>query len=166
MNNVLTQLSLHVGEDQILKRSRWFGPNLLTFLTTSEETSGAFSLIKNVMQKGFETPLHVHTREDESHVLLDGEIHYQIGDQTICAKQGDYVYMPKGVPHNFTLISHTAIILLLITPGGFEEMFMRFSRPALSMNLPTLSSEKPGKEFFEKMKIVNEELGVTMLPAL
>lgn len=165
MNDILTNSALHVSTAQMLERSYWYGTNFLTILAYASETNGAFSLVKNVMRKGFEPPLHVHTLEDESNFILKGEILFTIGDKAIHAKAGDYVHLPKNVPHTFKLLSDTAETLLIITPGGFEDMFVQCSRPALRMELPPVN-EKPQKEFFEKIKTVSEALGTTILPSL
>lgn len=158
--------ALHVSAEQMLERSHWYGPNLVTILTHSSETNGAFSLVRAMLRRDFDPPLHVHSREDESNFILEGEILYTVGDEQIHAKAGDYVHLPKGTPHTFTLLTSTATTLLLITPGGFEEMFITCGRPALALELPPLTGEKPPKEFFEKLNRVNEVLGVTVLPSL
>lgn len=165
MNDILMSTTLHVSGKEMLERSRWYGINLLTVIAYASETNGAFSLVKNVMRKGFEPPLHVHTREDESNFILKGEILFTVGDKTIHAKAGDYIHLPKNVPHTFKLLTDTAETLLVITPGGFEEMFVECSRPAPAMELPPLD-EKPSKEFFEKIKRVSEALGTVILPSL
>lgn len=166
MNDLIINSALHIAEDQMLARSRWFGPNLLTFLATAEDTGGVYTLIKCILRKGFEPPLHIHSREEESYIIMEGQVNYEVGDKCIHAKAGDFVHLPRSVPHTFKLVSDTATILLIITPSGFEEMFIQFSRPALAMELPPLPTEKPGPEFFQKMAKVNAELGVTMLPNL
>jgi hypothetical protein len=117
-----------------------------------------------VIRKGFEPPLHVRAREDESNFILTGEIIYTVGDKTIHANAGDYVYLPKNIPHTFKLVSNTAETLLVITPGGFEDMFVQCSRPASAVELPPLG-ETPPKEFFQKIKLVSEALGSTILPS-
>lgn len=164
MNDILTNTALHVSNTQMLGRSRWYGTNLLTVIASAAETNGAFSLIKNLMRKGFEPPLHVHTREDESNLVLSGEIIFTVGDKTIRARAGDYVHLPRNIPHTFRLVSDTAETLLVITPGGFEEMFVKCSRPASAMELPP-AGEKPSKEFFEQIRDVSETLGATFLPS-
>ena len=166
MNNFMVSSALHISAEQMLQRSHWYGPNLVTILTHSSETNGAFSLVKTMLRRGFDPPLHIHSREDESNYVLDGEIVYTVGDEEIYAKTGDYVHLPKGVPHTFRLISETADTLLFITPGGFEEMFISCGRPALALELPALSGTRPPEEFFETLARVNEALGVTLLPAL
>lgn len=166
MNPTTTSTALHVSDEQRLERSRWFGPNLLTFLTTAEETGGAFTLIKCVMRRGFEPPMHVHTKEEESYFILEGEVMYDAGDKKIHARPGDFVQLKRSVPHRFSMITETATFLLIITPSGFEEMFFQFSQPAQALELPPLPTGRPGKEFFDRMNEVNTRLGVTMLPNL
>jgi quercetin dioxygenase-like cupin family protein len=134
MNDVIMNNALHVTNAEMPRRSFWYGLNLVTIITYAAEANGAFSLVKNVMRKGFEPPLHMHTREDESNFILKGEIQFLVGDKTIHAKAGDYVHLPKNVPHTFQLLSDTAETLLVITPGGFEEMFIECSRPASAWN--------------------------------
>lgn len=165
MNNTIMNNALHISANEMLERSRWYGLNLVTILTYASETDGAFSLVKNVMRKGSEPPLHVHTKEDESNFILKGEILFTIGDKTVHARTGDYIHLPKNVPHTFKILGDTAETLLLITPGGFEEMFIECSRPALSLELPPHNA-KPPKEFFEKIKNVSETLGAIILPSL
>ncbi|MDI3318338.1 quercetin 2,3-dioxygenase [Pinibacter soli] len=165
MNNVMTQPLLHLPIEEHLERSYWYGPNLATILVSSEETNGSFSLLKMSMRKGFGPPLHVHEREDESNYILEGEIMYQIGEQTIIARAGDYVLLPKKIPHTFQLISETASTLLLITPGGFEEMFIACGKKAEKLELPPITGKLP-EAFFEKQVRVNEALGVRIVPSL
>lgn len=156
----------HVNSGQLLERSRWYGPNLFTFLTTADETGGAFSITKATLRKGFEPPLHVHSREEESYFILKGEIIYEVGGTLIQAKAGDYVHLPRHIPHCFKLVSEIVTLLLIITPGGFENMFMQCSSPAMTMELPPTPAVAPDKAFFEKVNRISTELGVVTLPAL
>ncbi len=167
MNNLAEIINnLHVREEDQLKRSRWYGPNFFTFLATAEETNGAFAVLKCKLRRGFEPPKHVHSKEEESYVILDGEIIYELEDKSIHAKAGDYVHLPRNISHKFRLISETVTFILIITPGGFEQLFWEFSMPAEYMGLPPVPTAKPPKEFFEAMERLNEKLGVTMFPEL
>jgi quercetin dioxygenase-like cupin family protein len=166
MNTKLNNLPFHISGEQMLERSCWFGPNLVTFLITSPETKGAFALIRCVLKKGFEPPLHFHSKEDESSFILDGEIGYQAGDREIHARAGDFVHLPKLVPHTFKLLTDTVTLLLLITPGGFEDLFRQCSRPAMEFALPPDTDEKPNASFFEVMTRAYEAFGVFLLPEL
>lgn len=164
MNERMLHAALHTSSEKLLERSYWYGANLATIFTRASETNGAFSVIKTLLRKGFEPPLHVHSREEESNYILEGEIVYEAGGDFMYAKPGDYVYLPRQVPHTFKLVSETASTLLVITPGGFEEMFIECGRPALKLELPPLA-DKPPTAFFEKIIKVNEALGVTIFTA-
>jgi quercetin dioxygenase-like cupin family protein len=72
---------------------------------------------------GVEPPLHVHRNEDEYYYLLDGEVTFHIGQDTYLARAGSLVFLPRAVPHTFTIHTPTARMLLLNAPGGFERMF-------------------------------------------
>lgn len=166
MNYTSDNHPFHIASEQMLERSCWFGPNLVTFLITSAETNGAFALIRTTIRKGFEPPLHIHSREDESSYILDGEVLYQAGDREFHARPGDLIYLPKQVAHTFKPLTNTITLLLLMTPGGFEEMFRQCSRQAKELALPAATGEKPEAAFLKLMKESNEALGVTLLPGL
>lgn len=166
MNTKPNTLPIYVSGTQMLEHSRWFGPNLITFLITSAQTNGAFALVRCLLKKGFEPPLHIHSKEDESSFILDGEIAYQAGDREIHARAGDFVHLPKLVPHTFKPVTDTVTLLLLITPGGFEEMFSQCSSPALAFALPPVTGKRPDASFFDLMTQANKGLGVMFLPSL
>lgn len=166
MNTTSYNHPFHISGDQMLERSYWFGPNLVTFLITSEDTNGAFALIRTTLKKGFEPPLHIHSREDETSYILDGETLYHAGERDFHARAGDLVHLPKLVAHTFKPISDTVTLLLLMTPGGFEEMFRQCSWPATELTLPPATIEKPSITFLKIMAESNEALGVTLLPNL
>lgn len=49
-----------------LERSKWYMGMLLTNLTETPDTNGAFSLFEATLVPGTEPPPHVHSREDVS----------------------------------------------------------------------------------------------------
>ncbi len=121
-----------------LDRSVWYGGFLLTFLATSEDTGGAFSLTYTEARKGIsvEPPLHIHTREEESFYVIEGELVAYVGDEVVRVHEGSLVTLPRGVPHRYTIGSEHARYLNLCTPGGFEGFLRDLSEPVLSMTLP------------------------------
>jgi quercetin dioxygenase-like cupin family protein len=72
---------------------------------------------------GIEPPMHVHAHEDEWYYVLGGQVTFHVGEDTHRADTGSFVFMPRGVPHTFTIESPKATMLLLNAPGGFERMF-------------------------------------------
>jgi quercetin dioxygenase-like cupin family protein len=114
------------------------------FLTRGYETNGGPSLIKITVQRGSEPPKHVHSREDESYFILKGSIRYSVGADEITVSEGEYIYLPKNVPHSFQLLSEKAEVLMWISPAGLEQWFWDNSIPAADGNaLPTPQGPPP-----------------------
>jgi quercetin dioxygenase-like cupin family protein len=99
-------------------------------LISPEETQGNFALVDMTLPRGVEPPVHLHTREDETFYMLEGEVTFQIGEKITKVKAGESIFAPRQVPHQFEITSPTVRFLTLITPGNFLEYFMQFSFPA------------------------------------
>jgi quercetin dioxygenase-like cupin family protein len=109
----------------------WFaGGGLWTMKATSEETDGAFILVENRMTKGKTTPLHTHPKQDETLIVLEGEILvYAEGREHRVGPRGVAV-APRGAPHAFMVTSESALILTLQTPGSGEAFYRDASEPS------------------------------------
>ena len=125
---------------------------LVHFLVRAADTGGAYALMEGRGRQGMEPGRHVHTREDETVHVLDGEIWFRVGDTELVAGPGDLVFMPRGIPHEFKIRSETMHVLLLINPGALGEYFYRFSRPAESLEIPPLPTEPPSPEQIRTMQ--------------
>jgi len=101
---------------------------------TSATTGGAFGLVEgHEMPPGFESPYHMHTKEDEAFYVLEGEIAFIVGGQWMVGGPGTYAFGPRNIPHGFTVVSETpARMLLLATPGGFENFVNDLRQPELA----------------------------------
>ena len=119
-----------------LENSRWYMGNMMTFLVNSEQTDAAFSMTDYLSKPGNEPPAHVHDREDEFVYVLEGRIDAYIGNEVFSAGQNEGVYLPKFIPHTFTILTPHLRLLILMSPGGFEGYFREMSEPAGSLNLP------------------------------
>ena len=98
---------------------------------TADTTNGAFGLIEHPMlPPGFESPYHVHHREDESFYVLQGHVAFVCDGKWLTAGPGDFVFGPKNIPHGFKVTGTTpAQLLLLVSPGGFERFTQDLSEP-------------------------------------
>lgn len=144
-----------------LGRTRYFMGGYWTFLATSADTGGQFSLIEMNLRRGLEPPRHTHSYEDESFYLLDGEIDFLVGEEEHHIKKGQFLYIPKGVAHNFKLVSATAKVLTQLTPGGLENMFLEMSTPAAIMDYPPMPAGPPPAEWIQKMHMLQNRYGIT-----
>jgi len=93
-------------------------------LATAAATDGTFSLLLSHAAAGDGAPLHVHRHESESFFVLAGTYRIQCGDETFDAGVHDFVYLPRGVPHAWRVVSDMAgRKLILAVPGGIEDLF-------------------------------------------
>jgi quercetin dioxygenase-like cupin family protein len=136
------------------------------FLVRGQQTGDSFSLIQIQVQRGAEPPAHVHQREDESYYVLAGSVHYYIGQQEFVANAGDYVYLPKGVTHQFQVLSESARLLMWISPAGLDEWFWENSAPAPEGKPLPVPAGPPPQEAVEHFVGTLAEYGVIMQPAL
>ena len=148
-----------------LENSVHYIAHTFSFLATAQDTDNAYALIHCYFRKGFTPPAHFHKYEDESFYILDGTIEFQAGEKKFTAGAGEFVVLPKDVPHNFNLVTDTAKALLLITPAGFETLFKEFGRPAQTLDLPPVPNNLP-KELFMQIHERCIELGNVWMPEL
>ena len=127
----LRAFARHAGEGE----ARWWLGSLSVILAGSRETGGQFALI-DVTDPECAAPLHIHHREDEAFIVLEGEIEFTIGGQKIDAGPGSIVFGPRGVPHSYVVRKGPSRTLFLFTPGGFEEAVIATSEPARERRLP------------------------------
>ena len=125
------------------KGQAYWGPgNQLRFLVTGEETGGAFFMAVGLVLPGGGPPPHIHSREDESFYLLEGTLSVQIGDKTLQALPGDFVYLPRGIAHTFRNTgTENARMLVTATPAGLEKYFMETFEPAVEGSGPPTLTE-------------------------
>jgi quercetin dioxygenase-like cupin family protein len=125
-------------------RTIWhLGGALMRFKAVSEDTNGQFWLAEQVSDKGYASPLHRHTKEDELFLVLDGELRVGVGEQVMEVPAGGVAFAPRGLPHTFRVESPSARFLLLSTPGGFERWFFETGTPAEGVPVPPGLDEAP-----------------------
>ncbi len=114
----------------------WHLDTLKTFKAMGEETGGRLVAWEELLPHRSSPPLHVHHEEDEAWFVLDGELTFQVADQTWAAAEGSFVWAPRGLPHTFRVDSPTARLLALAVPGRFDLFVRATGRPAEAPTLP------------------------------
>ncbi|MEQ9408450.1 MAG: cupin domain-containing protein [Fuerstiella sp.] len=128
------------------------------FLATGEDTNGKYAMWEAIVPPGGGPPPHVHSREEESFYILEGEITFQIGEERVVATAGMFANMPVGTPHSFkNESSQPAKMIISIAPAGLEEMFFEFGVP-----LPegSTSALPPTKDEIEKLLAIAPKYGI------
>ncbi len=107
----------------------FLGGGLHTWKLTTEDTGGAFFMFEDVMAQGKSTPLHRHPEADEFVYVLEGEILTNIDGKESRVAAGGMTFTPKGVPHAFIVVSETARLLNMQTPGIGQAFYRGASEP-------------------------------------
>jgi mannose-6-phosphate isomerase-like protein (cupin superfamily) len=139
--------------------ARWWIGGMATMKATGKETGGHYALVEVLDPEGPQ-PLHVHHREDEGFWILEGEVTFEVGDQTIKASPGSFVFGPKDVPHRYTVESGPARILFVLSPAGFEDLIYATSEPAKEITLPPAPEGPPNEAEIEQLQAICRQYGV------
>jgi quercetin dioxygenase-like cupin family protein len=126
--------------------ARWWLGALAIIKATATETGGDLTIVDVTDPPGVEAPLHAHHREHEAFWVLEGDVTFEIGGETIEASAGDFVFGPRDVPHRYKVGEAGSRMLFILTPGGFEELVRATSDPARSRTLPPPNHPMPDEE--------------------
>lgn len=129
---------------------------------TAEQNAGQASLAEVLVRPGAEPPLHVHAREDETYLVLEGELIFQRGLERVAAGPGAAVHLPRGLQHGFAVLSEIARVILLVTPGGLEQGFAKLAVPT-ALELPPLPAGPPSDEEAAALVEAFADNGVTFV---
>jgi mannose-6-phosphate isomerase-like protein (cupin superfamily) len=89
-------------------------------------TGGEFCLVEERTAPGGGPPLHVHPRQTELFVVLEGEYEFAIGERRFRAGPGDVALVPPGAPHAFRNAGATpGRFVFMLTPALEGERFFR-----------------------------------------
>jgi uncharacterized cupin superfamily protein len=146
---------------RVESNSLWFMNGLVTIQLAKGDNSDGISIIEHLLPGGFGPPLHIHHHEDESFYILEGEFRFKLGDRVSQAKPGDTIYLPKGVPHGFRVLSPSGGRSLTITRGGFEDMLRLASVPATAARLPEQVAPTP--EVQARLAALCSENGIDLI---
>jgi quercetin dioxygenase-like cupin family protein len=100
------------------------------FLATGAETDGKYATFEATVPPGSGPPPHIHSREEESFLVLEGEITFQLETEHIIVGVGTFLNLPVGSLHCFkNETDRPAKLLISVAPAGLEEMFFEVGQP-------------------------------------
>jgi quercetin dioxygenase-like cupin family protein len=115
----------------------WAMNSLFEHLLGPREGEGEVGVALVTQPPGIATPLHRHTREAEAFFVLEGSLTYRAGEQTFDMEEGDFVWLPKGLPHAFRIQGTTpARMLALTAPAGLLGLYDEVGVEAVERRLP------------------------------
>ena len=119
------------------------------FLATGEETDGKYAMWEALVPPGGGPPPHIHSREEESFYILEGEITFTVGEEKIVATEGMFANMPVGSLHSFkNNTDKQARMIISVAPAGLERMFFEFGVP---LEEGSTEASPPTKEEIDKL---------------
>jgi len=111
---------------------------LFTIKAASAETGGALSIWEVTTRKGEEPNIHMH-EEDKIFYVLSGSLTFHCGGHSFEVNDNGFVFLPRGIPHRYTIDSEEARLLGLSTPSEFGDQIERTGKPMK----PRRSGNKP-----------------------
>jgi quercetin dioxygenase-like cupin family protein len=109
-----------------VQQAVWFLGALVRVRASGDATAGVLDILEHHGERGYGSPLHRHLSDDETFLVLDGELRVEVGGEAYAAGPGAVAFLPRQLPHAFVVTSPQARFLTLHTPGGFD----RFTRAA------------------------------------
>jgi quercetin dioxygenase-like cupin family protein len=96
----------------------------VAFKIDGRDTGGAVAIVEHRFDVGALVPPHVHRREDEFSIVLEGEIGFRSEDTEVVLGPSGYIVKPRREIHAMWNAGNTpARMIEVISPAGFEELF-------------------------------------------
>jgi len=140
----------------------WWMGGLATIKATKEQTDGRYSLVEILVPEG-DGVLHVHHFEDEGFYILEGEMTFYVGERTIKASPGSYLFGPKDVPHAFSVVSGPARKMFILSPAGMEGGIREMGEPARELSIPPPPEGPPDEAEMGRLMAIAAKYGGEML---
>lgn len=137
----------------------WMLNSLMLERATGADTGGTLTVHEQWVTPAGNPPLHVHDRQDELFLVVDGEIEVVLGDRTIVVPSGSAAFGPRGIPHTYAVRDGVAHLYVVSTPSGLEDFFREIGDPAAALALP-----EPSTPDVPAVVATAARHGITILP--
>lgn len=84
-------------------------------------TGGQLAILEHHGERGYGSPVHRHQADEETFLILDGELRFEVDGHTRTVGAGSVAFLPRQLTHAFVVTSAQARFLTLHTPAGFDE---------------------------------------------
>ena len=126
-----------------LSNATWYQGSRYSYPLRGEHTGGTLAIVDVFKRQGTEPPPHLHSREHEIFVILDGKIEFHAAADSFTGGPGVVAFLPSGIAHRFALKQTWGHALVVVTPGGFDQYLVPFSEPCTHLNEPPLGNTPP-----------------------
>lgn len=78
--------------------------------------------------EGVGPPLHMHPNEEQFTLILEGKLHFVLGDEERIVERGDLVHIPRFVNHRSRSIGGPAVFFTVKSPAGDGDLDQDYNR--------------------------------------
>ena len=121
----------------------------------ADASDGGLSMLEVTVPPRTLVKPHMHTKEDEFTLILEGTVGARLGEKTIEEiPAGSWLVKPRDIPHAMWNVgTEPARILEVVSPGGLERYFEQIA--------PVLMEHGP--DWTKRYYALAEEFGLTIL---
>lgn len=116
--------------DPDAQQAVWFLGALIRERIGGSSTGDALAVLEHTGHRGYNSPMHRHTRDDETFVVLDGQVELTVDGEHHVAEAGSAIWLARQSLHGFVVASAGAKFLTLHTPAGFDRFTVEAGAPA------------------------------------
>jgi quercetin dioxygenase-like cupin family protein len=100
------------------------------------DSDGGMAVLETEIAPGALVKPHMHTKEDETSIVLAGTVGVRVGDEVREVTAGGYLFKPRGVPHAlWNRGDAPATVAEIVVPAGLERYFEELE-PVLGQHGP------------------------------
>lgn len=139
-----------------MEKRTFFNPvinDTATFIKTSQETNGEYTLLEIELFKSDGPPLHFHKTFSEKFDVIEGTLYLQIGKEKKILKQGESVTIPEGSAHRFYNINNDLVKFRITFQPGHVGM-ENFIKIIYSLAQDGLTDKKGKPNSFAHLAII------------
>lgn len=111
-------------------------------LVSSHDTGGCYTICSVDTAGSLSSPLHIHSYEDISFYVLEGDYQFQIDGEAVGASSGSWLFVPSQTPYAFSGNDRGGRFLVLAHPGGLDLFFQDVDAVAQG-KMPTMDKLAP-----------------------
>jgi mannose-6-phosphate isomerase-like protein (cupin superfamily) len=139
----------------------WLAGDTYTIKLAGEQTGDRFAVVHFDIPPGGGPVPHIHTREFEGFVIIQGDVELYADGVIITAHVDDVAVLPANIPHCFKnrTKSHSKMIAI-VAPAGFDRFIHKAGQRAIpGRDAPPVNSEEK-----HRLIVAADEFGVILRP--
>ena len=121
---------------------------------SKNDSEGKYSIIEMSHPPNIGPSLHIHSDAPEAYYIVDGNYLIQHDKNTYSVTVGNFVFIPRGVPHNYRSGSKGGK-MLVIMPAGLENYFAEVAEilkvGSITWDVEQKIAHRYGQEFLDRL---------------